>query len=89
MSPIKLTDIQTPRQLADFLGIQYNRKLIYHIYRVSNDKKYLAFEIPKKGGGVRKISAPATHLKNIQATLAQKLEEIYTPQNPAHGFIKN
>lgn len=88
MSTATLKDIKTPRQLAAFLDVEYNRQLIYHIYRVPDDKKYLSFEMLKKGGGVRKISAPATHLKSIQAALAQKLEEIYTPQNPAHGFIK-
>ena len=88
MPPAKLTDIKTPRQLAAFLGIQYNRQLIYHIYRVPDDEKYLSFEMPKQTGGVRQISAPATHLKSIQSTLAEKLEEIYSPQTPAHGFVK-
>lgn len=88
MSSTKLTDIQTPRDLAEFLGIEYNKHLIYHIYRVPEEKRYLGFEIPKRSGGVRKISAPATHLKSIQERVAEKLEEVYTPQNPAHGFIK-
>lgn len=85
----KLTDIKTPRELASFLGIEYEKHLVYHIYRVPKEKRYLNFEIPKRSGGTRKISAPATRLKIIQSLLAEKLQEIYVPQNPAHGFVKS
>lgn len=83
----KLTDIKTPRELASFLGIQYQKHLIYHIYRVPAERRYMNFEIPKRSGGTRIISSPATHLKTIQRHLAKKLAEIYVPQNPAHGFV--
>lgn len=89
MMTMKLTDITTPRELASFLGIRYQNHLIYHIYQVPAERRYMNFEIPKRSGGTRIISAPATHLKTIQRHLAEKLEEIYVPQNPAHGFVKS
>jgi len=85
----KLTDIRNPNELASFLGIEYSRHLIYHIYVVPEDERYVNFEIPKRSGGKRKISAPRIHLKTIQTLLAEKLEEIYIPQKPAHGFVKS
>ncbi|MCH7519868.1 MAG: hypothetical protein IH964_12695, partial [Candidatus Dadabacteria bacterium] len=73
----KLTDIRNPNELASFLGIEYSRHLIYHIYVVPEDERYVNFEIPKRSGGKRKISAPRIHLKTIQTLLAEKLEEIF------------
>ena len=84
-----LTDITTPRELASFLGINYEKHLIYHLYKVPDKRKYITFSIPKRSGGTRTISAPATHLISIQRALTVKLQEVYIPQNPAHGFIKS
>lgn len=53
------------------------------------EKNYITFEIPKKNGGVRKISAPTTELKVIQQRLATLLYNCYDFLDVQHGFIKN
>lgn len=78
-------DLETPRQLAELLEVPYSL-LVYHIYKVPDDKKYVEFLIPKKSGGYRKISSPSTALKIIQRKLSQVLYSVYTPKAPVHGF---
>ena len=48
---------------------------------------YKEFEIPKKSGGVRRITAPTGKLKGILKCLSQILESYYEPHESAHGFI--
>ncbi|MBV1901089.1 MAG: trypsin-like peptidase domain-containing protein [Kordiimonadaceae bacterium] len=81
-----LLDVNTSRELATFLKINYENQLIFHAYRVPSHEKYLTFEIPKKSGGTRRILAPATALKLIQRSLAEKLLEIYKPRASTYGF---
>ncbi len=52
-------------------------------------KRYKDFEIPKKSGGKRKISAPVDGLKIILKCLNMILQEIYEPSKYAMGFAKN
>jgi len=85
--PKKLTEIQTAQQLAHLLNVDY-QKFIYHVWRVPSDKRYVEFSIPKRTGGSRVISVPATHLKTIQSNLRVLLDEIYLAQKPVHGFYK-
>lgn len=61
-------------------------------YRNPNNLKgrFRSFEIPKKSGGVRIITAP--HDPNYQwilRVLAEMLEHAYTPSDHAMGFVKN
>ena len=49
---------------------------------------YYTFEIPKKNGSKRRISAPSIELKNIQRKLADVLSVVYDPKVCAFGFIK-
>lgn len=71
------------------LGVEYQKHLVLYLYRMPLHKRYLKFELPKKSGGKRTISVPATQIKTVQRKLSKLLEEIYIPQNPAHGFIKD
>ena len=48
---------------------------------------YKEFEIPKKSGGVRRITAPTGKLKGVLKCLSQILASYYEPQESAHGFI--
>nr|WP_279289306.1 reverse transcriptase domain-containing protein [Clostridium algidicarnis] len=48
---------------------------------------YTTFEISKKKGGVRKISAPVKELKSIQRKLAYVLSLVYKVKPSAYGFI--
>lgn len=83
------------KNIDDFSNVLGIRKkiLTYVIYGVGIDNSYINFEIPKKNGGVRKISAPNKRLKIIQKKLADKLwesqEEFFERNKVAHAFIKN
>ena len=50
-------------------------------------QEYKYFEIPKKSGGFRKISAPSHSLKLIQRAIADVLTELYRPLPCVHGFV--
>lgn len=88
-----------PEELAkDFAAIRWRRDiatlldvpepfLIYYLYRIPPSRRYKTFEIRKKSGGVRRISAPRTNLKIVQSKLAQILAAVYRPRPSAHGFI--
>jgi len=53
--------LKTPKDIARLLNVRYDR-LVYHIYKVPLESRYTTFEIPKKSGGTRTISAPVTAL---------------------------
>ncbi|MCK7576380.1 MAG: hypothetical protein MZV65_11115 [Chromatiales bacterium] len=75
-------------QLAGFFGLSYSG-LAKIIYKTDDAYKYHQFEIPKKGGGHRKISSPAKKLKEIQGKLKEVLYEIYPAKPSVHGFSKD
>lgn len=77
--------IYNMNDLAKFLGIQYED---LHKVLFSRDN-YIEYEIPKKHGGTRKISAPKKILKRIQGVLKIKLESVYIPKNCVNGFVTN
>lgn len=51
-----------------------------------HEKRYKAFTIPKKTGGVRVISAPCGNLKWMQLCLNEIFKALYTPSPYAMGF---
>jgi RNA-directed DNA polymerase len=72
--------------IAELLDIDI-KTLIYHLYRVPEDKKYKTFEIPKSLGGTRTISAPITTIKIIQKKLNQVLQCMYKPRGSVHSYM--
>jgi RNA-directed DNA polymerase len=76
----------TPQDIAELLEISYDQ-LVYQLYKVPDDEKYTEFQIAKKTGGFRKISAPATSLKIIQQKLNQVLQNVYDVKASVHSFI--
>ena len=77
--------LRTAQDVADLLEVDLKR-LIYHLYRVPRSQHYTTFDIPKKSGGIRRISAPVTALKIIQQKLNQVLQHVYQPKPSVHGF---
>jgi RNA-directed DNA polymerase len=75
------------RDVATLLEVP-EQYLIYYLYRIPPNRRYKAFEVRKKNGGARRISAPNTNLKVVQAKLAQILGSVYKPRPSAHGFIE-
>lgn len=71
---MKFNEIQSRNQLADFLGIQ-RKTLTYVLFEARVESFYSSFDIPKKDGTVRHISAPSGALKVIQRKLTNALYE--------------
>ncbi|MEM9092272.1 MAG: reverse transcriptase domain-containing protein [Cyanobacteria bacterium P01_F01_bin.53] len=82
----EFSELKTAQNVARMLEVSYDR-LVYHIYKLPNSKKYEQFEVSKKSGGLRTISAPSTSLKIIQRKLSQVLYSTYKPNSPVHGFV--
>ena len=90
-------DIKTRVEMAKCLGITV-RQLTHILYVKKPESYYHSFEIPKKSGGVRIISAPSDILKTLQAKLAKTLEDYQAGYinnqelkrtNISHGFEKD
>lgn len=81
--------INTDKELADFLGIEYKqlRFLVYH-RDVVNVDHYHRYSIPKKKGGVRNIAAPKPVLKKVQRSILEEILYKIEVADNAHGFIK-
>ncbi|WP_205503387.1 reverse transcriptase domain-containing protein [Rufibacter psychrotolerans] len=73
----------------DTLGTTYKPVSIKQLtfYFANRDKQYFNFEIPKKTGGVRKITAPDLFLKKIQRRINFALDLLFKPKAAAHGFV--
>ena len=82
--------IETDRELADFLQLEYKtlRYLTYHRDVVTFDN-YYRFEIPKKSGEMRQIAAPKAHLKAAQRQILDQILEKAEISDLSHGFTKS
>lgn len=95
MSKLKqLKSAKTLSDVAQLVGFKPSG-LSYVLYKQQPAEKYKEFDIPKKNGEMRKISAPLGALKEIQRALADLLNEcrteilVATPRKPiSHGFTK-
>lgn len=74
--------------LANILEISESH-LRYQLYVVDKEKRYVTFQIPKKSGKLRDITAPVRELKVIQKKLNTILGLIYRPKNSTHGFTED
>lgn len=76
--------IYNMKNLSDYLGISYEelKKVLF------SSSNYVTYEIPKKHGGVRKISSPKKILKSIQYKLKSDFETKYHANNCVNGFVK-
>lgn len=63
------------------------RRILRFVTKKSRQEGYVDFDIPKKSGGVRKISAPVKPLKEIQSAINILLQSIFTPSDSAMGFV--
>jgi len=78
--------LSKPEDVATLLEVPY-QVLIYHLYRTPEAKRYTCFSIPKRSGGVRTISAPATTLKILQRKLNSVLQLVYVRKPSVQGFV--
>jgi RNA-directed DNA polymerase len=95
-----LKKIKSKQEFAELLGVKV-AMLTYTLYKLKPANQYRNFCIPKKMGGVRKISAPLGRLKLLQSRLSVLLQDCFDEINPntvngagssrnlSHGFIRN
>lgn len=92
----KLKACENLSDLARLIGYK-PRSLGYLVHQIDDGAKYTEFEIPKKSGGVRKISAPIARLKAVQVRLADLLydcvdeinRENEVKSHVSHGFRRD
>lgn len=63
------------------------KKLHWWVVALKERRRYRTFEIAKRNGGHRVISAPIKPIKDIQRTLLRHLETWYSPPAQAHGYV--
>jgi len=81
-----ISHINTVRELAFQLEMRVNTLVYYSI----NDQSrfYSQFDINKKTGGTRTISAPNKSLKEIQRRIYKLLVQLYAPSEAAFGGVR-
>ncbi len=85
----KLPVLSTPAELAAALELPIKRLrwLAFHA-EVAVVTHYIRFQIPKKSGGVREISAPHADLARAQRWILQNILERVPVSGVAHGFVR-
>jgi retron-type reverse transcriptase len=73
--------------LSEAMGIGLPElKFLAHDRKVARVTHYQSFEIPKKTGGVRLISAPKPRMKRAQYWVLENILTRIEPHDAAHGF---
>jgi RNA-directed DNA polymerase len=81
--------LETPEQIAKAMGITVPQLRFLAFQRTTSTvSHYVRFEIPKKTGGTRRISAPMPRLKHAQRWLLDHVLDKVTLHDAAHGFRK-
>jgi retron-type reverse transcriptase len=81
--------LSSPSDIATVLGMKIPRLrwLAYHSEAAAR-MHYVCFEVPKRSGGTRLLSAPHTDLGRAQKWILDNLLSKTTFEPPAHGFVK-
>jgi RNA-directed DNA polymerase len=81
--------LATPGEVAKTLGLPIGklRWLCHHNDAVTRPH-YAYFEVPKKSGGARLLSAPHEHLAQAQQWIFDNVLQKLPVEAPAHGFVK-
>lgn len=85
--PALFGHLQTADDVAHFLKLPRGA-LLYTLYKAGDAARYRRFEIPKKGGGMRLISAPRGLVRDAQQALLPHLANVYSAHPAAQGFLK-
>lgn len=79
--------LQTAEDVARYLGVEVSAMLLI-LYKAPDHERYRHFEIPKRSGGMRRISAPHGLLREMQDKLHVDFKQLYEAHPRAHGFIE-
>lgn len=60
------------------------RKILRYVTKKARKEGYVDFAVPKKSGGMRKISAPVKPLKAIQSAINILLQSIFSSSVNTH-----
>ncbi len=84
----QLTDLSTPEALAKALGLTISRLrwLTYH-REVDTGTHYRRWQIPKRDGSMRTITAPKRHMKAAQRWALRNVWDKLPVHGAAHGFL--
>ncbi|WP_339238864.1 reverse transcriptase family protein [Paenibacillus sp. FSL R5-0517] len=74
------------KHLSLLIGIDI-QKLSYYI--VSSDGFYTEHNLPKSNGGIRKITMPSLHLKEIQRWILDNILYRFSISESAYGFVRD
>jgi RNA-directed DNA polymerase len=83
----RFRELRSLQDVADLLEVSPD-DLTWHLWNRPVALRYHRFEVPKRRGGHRQISAPSHGLKILQAKLAQVLMAVYAPKAFVHGFAR-
>lgn len=78
--------LSTPSDVAAFFEVPEGQ-LLYILYKLPADMKYKSFDIVKKRGGHRSISAPIGGTSILLDKLKPVLQELYRTKSCVHGFV--
>nr|WP_239032630.1 reverse transcriptase domain-containing protein [Leisingera sp. MMG026] len=77
-------ELSSRSELLKYLGVSPEELKKIWWFR---GRMYSHFDISKRSGKSRTISAPDYRLKMLQQKLARSLSGLYSPRNPVHGFV--
>jgi RNA-directed DNA polymerase len=85
---LQLPVVSTPAELAAAMGMTISnlRWLAFHA-DVASRTHYVSFEIAKRSGGVRKLSAPHVRLAAVQRWIFDSILRAALVHEAAHGFV--
>ncbi|MCG8441873.1 MAG: TIR domain-containing protein, partial [Caulobacterales bacterium] len=81
-----LAKLRSAQDAARFFRLSLGQ-LTWRLYRSKETDRYTFFEIPKRSGGVREISAPTRMMRDLHEAILPHLVAAYRPHPNAHGFI--
>ncbi|HRI70552.1 MAG TPA: reverse transcriptase family protein [Polyangium sp.] len=89
LQKLGLPVLSTPLEVAKTLGLPIGklRWLCHHNDAVTRPH-YVYFEIPKRSGGTRLLSAPHEHLAKAQQWVFENVLQKLPVEGAAHGFVK-
>jgi RNA-directed DNA polymerase len=83
----QLPILHTAADLAIAMGITIGQlRFLAFSRRIATISHYIHFQIPKKTGGVREISAPLPRLKQAQQWILDRILDRIVLHSTAHGF---
>ena len=84
-----LPTLETPEELAEQFGLTTRRLrwLAWHAAATTRPH-YVAFEVPKRSGGVRQLASPHVEMARCQEWILRNILDAVAVSEGAHGFVR-